>query len=166
LKPCIEQGYKVSKNGYEPETRLASAALHLMNQRLALVMQQTANRNTRRRLERESPSLSAGYRLVTLRLSRDRAENPEHCDVAWSCQWTVGGHCSGDRRARRFENSDLSEGVSGAGDNYAAADFGRHRFRQREPGKQKNFIGGLSKYFCSAWTIRYFVLLCLQPIQH
>jgi len=78
------------------DMRWVYTAMHLMSQKLATTKEHTADRATRRRLERERETTPAtpqpSVRVVTLRrLEEARSSDPQGHKVDWQWQWHVRG---------------------------------------------------------------------------
>jgi hypothetical protein len=76
------------------EVRWVYTALHMMSQKLASTKQYEANRNVRRRMEKEKNPITTFYRVVTLRrLAEEQEKHSEkNKSVEWQWQWRVHGH--------------------------------------------------------------------------
>lgn len=75
------------------EIRWIYTAMHLMSQKLAMRVEHTPPRATRKRMEREHIPLTPLLQVVTLRrMEEARQRDPQGAEIGWHWQWRVTGH--------------------------------------------------------------------------
>jgi len=74
------------------EIRWIYTAMHLMSEKLAMTVEHRAERQTRRRMEKEHTPIQPLVRLVTLRRMEEARAEGKHSEIDWQWQWHVQGH--------------------------------------------------------------------------